>query len=728
LVATVDGGRLVDLKPNKDHVLSEGFMCVKGRAMAEIVHDTDRVLQPLRRVGPPGHFEPVTWDDALGDIAERLRSLVDREGPDSMAVFAGNPPAFDFATYLWIHGFQKAVGSRWKYGVNGEDAASRNVASHLLYGSPAVMMVPDFWRSQLVVIIGANPVVSKGSLVTEPRIRDALSGVVERGGRVVVIDPRRSETARLFEHVPVHAGTDAWLLGAVIGVLLDEDLYDRAFVGEWTRGLEQLRSAVSDVTPERAAERCGVPADQIVALARDLAGSPAAVVYGRTGTCTQQFGTLTNFLQDVINILTGHLDRPGGWVFGWGPVDFARFAKAAGLNTYGSVRTRARGLPDVLGMLPSQGFAEDIELPGPGQIRAVCMIGANPVRSSGAGGARLERALGQLELFFSLDLYVNESNKHAHYVLPVTSMYEREDLPFTFMGNMLRPALWATDPVLEPLGSSRADWTILDEIARRMGLGGAYSFAALRFLARLGVRLSPRVFADLVLRTSSEGDRFGLRRRGWSYKKLKAAPNGVRLRDELPTGVLAKKLVTTDKKVDLAPMEILAELDRLRAHERDTRPFRLLGMREVRSHNSWMHNSPRLAPEGRSMGLHVHPSDAARLCVADGDIVRVTAIGGAVEVPVVIDDDMFEGNVALPHGWGHDAGWRRANALGGRDSNELAGTHDGGFERLSGMSVLNGIPVTIGAVEAGGESGAGEDVPERPPTSSAVANPRLAPP
>lgn len=697
LIAVTQGERLVDLRPNKDHLLSEGFMCVKGRAMAEVVHDPDRVLQPLRRIGGPGEFEPVSWDEALADISTRLKALVDRDGPDAMAGFLGNPPGFDYSAYMWFDGFQKAIGSRWKYGVNGEDAASRLLATHLLYGSSAMVLMPDLWRTDFVLIIGANPLVSKGSLVSEPRIRDALGGIVTRGGRVVVVDPRRTETARLYEHVPVHAGSDAWLLAGIINVLFEEGLVDERFTTRWTKNIDVLRHAIIDITPQRAAAQCGVPAEVIVDLARSISGARSAVVYGRTGTCTQFFGTLNNFLQDTINILTGNLDSVGGWLFPWGPIDLAKAAERMGLSGYGNVRTRARGLPDVVGLLPSQGFAEDIELEGPGQIRAVCMMGANPVRSSGAGGERLERALDGLELFFSLDIYMNETNRYADYILPVCTMYEREDLPFNFMSLMLRPTLFATKAVIPPQGASRPDWEVLDEIARRMGLGGAYSFSILRRLAKIGLRLKPRTMVDIALRTSSKGDLFGLRRKGISFKKLQAAPNGIRLREDLPTGVIADKLRTADKLIDLAPTVIIEEIQRLKDHVSSELPFRMIGMREIRSHNTWMHNSPRLTPEGRSMGVHMHPDDAASCGVVEGDLVRLASPGQEIVVPVVLSEDMFRGNVALPHGWGHDAGWKRANSLGGRCSNELAGPYEGDMEPLAGMSVLNGIPVSIEA-------------------------------
>lgn len=697
LVAVTENGRLLELKPNRDHVLSRGFMCVKGRAMTDVVYDEDRVLQPLRRTGGPGEFEPVSWDVALDDIATRLKALVHEHGPGAYAGFIGNPPAFDYATYLWFDGFQKAIGSPWKYGVNAEDGASRMFATSLLYGSAAYLMLPDLWRTRFAVIIGANPLVSHGSLVSEPRIRDALRGIVDRGGRVVVIDPRRTETARQFEHVPLHAGTDAWLLAAIVHVLFAEDLIDTAFTAAWTRNVEALRGAVAPFTPERAAGKCGVAAEAISELARGLAGAESAVVYGRTGTCTQAFGSLNNFLQDVINILTGNLDAEGGWLFPGGPIDFARFAAMGGLDTVAKTRSRARSLPDVNGLLPSRALAQDIELAGD-RVRALCTLGANPVSSSAGGGPALGEALEKLDLHFSLDLYQNETNKHAHYILPVTSMYEREDLPFTFLGNMLRPSVFATDAVIERRGEVRHEWEVLNELARRMGLGGAYAFRAQRILARLGWRPMPRQIVDLVLRTSPAGDWFGLRRNGVSIKKLlRRHPDGLQLNDELPVGVIGKKLRTKGRKIDLAPQVILAELVRLdgQATDRAGDELLLIGMRETHSHNSWMHNSERLSPHGRSLTLRIHPDDAASRGLADGEWATVQSSRAKVEVKVAVSEEMFPGNVALPHGWGHDGGWQHANSLGGANFNALVDPEDGGVEALSGMSVLNGIAVRV---------------------------------
>ena len=696
LIATIEDGHLVSLEPNRDHVLSQGFMCVKGRAMPDVVYDDNRLLYPMRRNGSPGSFERITWDEAISDIAQQLKSIVDTHGPSAYANFVGNPPAFDYAAYLWLNGFQKAIGSPWKYGVNAEDGASRTVASALLYGSPAILMMPDLWHTQLAVIVGANPLVSHGSMVTEPRIRDALRSITGRGGRVIVIDPRRTQTAQQFEHMPIHAGTDAWLFAAISHVLLRDNDCDTEFLQAWSVNVDQLRVVLGPFTPAAASAVCGIAATDIETLAHDIAASPSAVVYGRTGTCAQQFGTLTNFLQDVVNILSGNLDTPGGWLFPSGPIDFAKFAAMSGMDTYGQTRTRASGLPEVLGMLPSRGLAEDIMLEGDGRIRALCTLGANPVLSSGGGPELLEQALEQLELHFSFDLYQNETNKHAHYLLPVRSMYEREDIPFTYLGNMLRPSVFATKAVIEPLGECRQEWVVLNDIARRMGLGGAYAIKPLRVLARLGMSVTPKAMVDVLLRTSANGDWFGLRRNGISFRKiLDRHPDGLRIRDELPTGVIGNKLRTADKRLNLAPPEILAELDRLQTTVHGLYAFRLTGMRETKSHNSWMHNSTRLSPEGRTQTLRIHPDDANGLGLQNGDLATVTSPAAAIVVPVELTDEMFPGNVALPHGWGHSGGWQHANSLGGINSNVLAGPYPGSVEALAGMSVLNGIPVNI---------------------------------
>ncbi|CDO30874.1 molybdopterin-containing oxidoreductase family protein [Mycolicibacterium porcinum] len=697
LIATVRDGHLTGVRGDRDNPYSQGFACSKSSAMVEITHDPDRLLTPMRRRGAPGSFEPVTWDEALGDISARLQHIVAEHGPHAYASFFGNPPVFHHGSLLALQGFQAAIGSPWKYGVNGEDGASHMVANALLYGSTAIGTVPDLWRTHFALIIGANPFVSRGSTVSEPQLRQALRGIVERGGRVVVVDPRRTETARNFEHLAIRPGTDAWLLAAMLNTMIAEGLVDRAAITEHTAGFEVLASHIEGFSADLAAEHCGIAANVIRDLARDFAEAPSGVVYGRTGTCTQLFGTLNNFLQQTINVVTGNLEREGGANFGWGPIDFAKFASSAGLSSFGTNRSRTTGLPDVAGMLPSQALVPDIKVPGPGQIRALLTFGANPVLSSGRGGTELEGALETLDLHFSCDLYVNETNRFAHYILPVPTFYERDDAPFALMGNMLRPSLFATEAVQVRIGDTRTEFEILNEIARRMGRGGAYAAAPLRWLARVGINVSPRTMVDALIRTSPVGDWFGLRRTGLSWKKLLTKhPHGTVIKGCLPVGRVAAHIRHDDQKIHLATTEVLDELHRLHhVEDRSDLPMRAIGMRELRSQNTWMHNAERLMPSDRRHVGHIHPDDASRIGIGEGDLACIVSDGGEISIPIHLSEDLQPGTVAIPHGWGHNGGWQRANAAGGVNSNQLTAKDPNRTEPLSGMSVLNGIPVRV---------------------------------
>ena len=709
MVATVEDGKLVSLRADKDNPHSKGFCCTKGVAMAEVQNDPDRILHPMKRVGGPGEFERVTWEEALGDIARRLRTLRDTHGPKSIAVHMGNPPYFSYSAVFWGKGFQDAIGTPWWYGVNSEDGASSVAATKLLFGACGVLPIPDYRRTDVLMVIGANPWVSKGSFLHDPRMREHMQGVVERGGRVFVVDPRRTETAERFEHIPLRAGTDAWFLLSVLQVLFSEGLVDEDFLARYTVGADRLRAEALRFPPEATEAITAVPADTVRDVARAIGRAGAAVAYGRTGTCTQKFGTLNNVLHQAVNVVTGNIQRPGGWVFGWSPIPTAEMSEKMGLATYDETHTRVAGLPDSFGFLPSSALYDEIMVPGDGQIRAFAMIGGNSV-VSGPSGHRLVEALESLDTFFAIDLYMNETNKYAHYLLPCTTMYEREDFPMQFLDRMIRPSLMVTEAVTAPAGECRPEWEILDELARRMGLGGAYSNAAQRWVAkRLNLRIKPRQMADLLLRTGKAGDWFGLRRNGWSWKKLTTrAPHGVVLHEDLPLRPLEGRLQHPDKKIHLADTKVMAEITRLEQENAVDveRPYRLIGMREVRSHNSWMHNAPRLMPDSRRHLLRIHPADAEALGLVEGDEARITSRAGEIVVPATLTDEIIPGTVALPHGWGHNGSWRRANASGGATSNFLASSRVEDVEALSGSTVLNGIPVRIEAVSAGGRPGA----------------------
>jgi formate dehydrogenase len=534
-------------------------------------------------------------------------------------------------------------------------------------------------------------------VLSAPRIREQLHEIE----RVVVVDPRRTETARQFEHLAIRPDADALLLLSMLAVIFEEGLSDRLFLERLGEGAGELERLAAGHPPERTEAATTIPAPRVRELARDFAAAEGAAAYGRTGSCLGRHGTLVAFLLDALNAVTGNLDRPGGAVFGRPPVALDDVGEQVGLATYGERRSRIGGFPDVIGNMPAALLPLEIETPGEGQVRALFVSAGNPVLSVPDGEA-LERALDRLELCVSIDLYVNETNRHADYVLPATTFYEREDLPLAFLGFFSTPFIQFSDAVVPPPGECRQEWEVVEDLSRRLGLA-PYSATPLRRLARLGLRLRPEQLADLLLRTGPSGDLFGLRRGGLSLKRLREHPHGLVLADEIATGVLAEKLRTPGRRVRLAPPEIVAEVERLASSNGgDPRfPLRMIGMRELRSHNSWMHNAPLLMRGGRVHALRVHPDDAPAHGLEDGGEARLESKDGAVTVPVSVSDEMTPGTVALPHGWGHRGGWQLANRNAGVNVNLLAGSGPDDLERLAGMAHLNGIAVRVSPVAAG---------------------------
>ncbi|WP_433337094.1 molybdopterin-dependent oxidoreductase [Spirillospora sp. CA-294931] len=678
------------IRPDRRHPLSKGFACPKGIAMNEVQEDPDRVLRPLRRRAD-GEFDEVSWDEAMRDIATRLG----RVPRDAIGWYLGNPGTFSYSHPLWLSGFMAALGSPHLYSAGSQDVNNRFAASALLYGSPLLVPIPDLRRTELLVMIGANPLVSHGSLISAPRIRDDLNAITRRGGRVIVVDPRRTETARQYEHLPVTPDGDAWLLLALLHVIFAEGLADDRACARQATGVETLRTLASEFAPERVAPRCGVPADGVRRLARDLAAAKRAVVYGRTGSCLGRYATLTAFLIDAVTLVTGNLDRPGGAIFGRSAIRLEEILHLSGLATYGRTRSRVGGYPDVLGTFPAGVMAEEIRTPGRGRLRALIVSAGNPILSV-PGAASLDEAFDHLDLLVCIDLYVTDTGRKADYVLPATTFLEREDFPLAFLQNHLTPFVNWTEAVVPPRGEARQEWKIIEDLARHMRLGlGAFPLQ--RLAHRLGLRPTPRFVMDALLRTGPYGDWFGLRRGGLSISKLRKHPHGIVLGGHHRTGTLLKRIQHKDKRVHLAPPEIRREIERLDAGPEPSPeyPLRLIGMRELRSHNSWMHNAPALMRGKRTHTARVSPKDAAVYGLADGMRCRISSPHGSVELPVTVTDEMTPGAIAVPHGWGHTGTWRIANAAGGANVNLLASPAPDDLEPLAGMAHLNGIPVAI---------------------------------
>ena len=698
LVATVQGEEILKLRGDPDHPQSEGFICPKGANFASIRNDPDRVLRPLQRQAD-GSFKPVSWDAALDDIGQRLRGIIREHGSESVGVYLGNPNAWNYGAFLFLMGLAGALKTKHFYTASSADINNYWVVGELLYGHNLSNPFPDIQHTDFMIVLGSNIVVSHGSMMTVGRVKEKLDAIVARGGRVVVIDPRHTETAKHYEWQPLQPDGDPWLVAAMLKTLFDEELVNVAALRAQTTGWETLPALLAGITPARVEAETGMRHADIQQLARAFAAAPRAVLYGRCGASLGPFSTLTKYLIDVFNIATGNLDRRGGLVFGRPMIDTEWVTKLLGLNGYDRWRTRVDQFPEVFGTAPIASMPREITTPGKGQLRAL-IVGAGNMATTSCASGEMNHALGQLDLLVSLDPYVTETNAHAHYILPPTLWIERDGMPiFTQMHNAVPHAQWV--PATVPArGEARDDWWILDQIAKRIGLVPSPIRAA-QWLGRLGLRLSPGSIIDLLMRLSPEGDWFGLRSKGLSRSRLYAQPGGIKLDEAPPVGVLRKKIHHRDRRVHLRHPLIEQEMQRLLAHPATVSadyPLRLISLRELQSQNSWLHNSPRLMTANRTHRLRMNPRDAAKLGLHDNDSVSVTSRWGQIRTPVQLTDEMMEGVVALPQSWGHRGGWKHAVAAGGSNYNQLTSNAPEEMDRPSGNAVLNGIAVRVAAV------------------------------
>lgn len=704
MVAEVQDGRLLSLRPDKDHPLSTGFACQKGIAFTEVVNDPDRVTTPLRR-RPDGGFDEVSWQDALSDIAARLSEIHRRRGSAAIGCYFGNPAAFSYAHPLAMMLFSHGLGfGTHLYSASSQDTHSRFMASQLLYGIPSTVPIPDLNRNRLLVVMGANPLVSHGSVLTAPRIRERLQAIVRRGGRVVVIDPRRTETAAQFDWLPITPDTDALMLLSLLQVMFAEGLVDHDRISGQARGVEWLAHRCAAFPPESTASATGIDPSVLRTLARDLASTPEAAVYGRIGTCAGRSGTLTSYLIDAVNLCAGNLDVPGGSVFGELGVPGERWVMRAlgAVLRYDHRRHTSRigGFGNMIRTEPATMMAAEMTTPGERQIRALIVSAGNPVLSV-PSGAEIRTAIGGLELSVALDLYLTETSSACDYVLPTTTMYERDDFPLPFQTFHVTPFRQATEAVVPPRGQARAEWDIIDDLMSRMARRTPVfaALAALRAPARLlGRRLSPRPFADAVIRLSRGGDLFGLRRGGLSFAALVGGnPHGAIVADQIRTNVLNNAVTYPGGRIRLRHSEIGVEIDRLASRQDPAGfPLRLIGMRDTRSENSWMHNAPLLMRGDRGPRAVMNAADAAARGIGDGDEVAVRSPFGKIALPVSLTEDIVAGTVAIPHGWGHrGGGWQLANRVGGANVNELTSSDPEDVEAVSGMAWLTGVPIEV---------------------------------
>ena len=694
--------RVLSVRGDKNDPFSKGFICPKGASLGRLDDDPDRLTEPVIRDRATGDRRAVSWDEAFDYIAERFPALVAEHGAQATAMYVGNPNAHTISGTLYLPILLRALGTRNLFSASTADQMPKQVSSGLMFGDPLTVAVPDLDRTDYLLMLGANPLESNGSLCTAPDFPGRLSALRKRGGRLVVVDPRATRTAKLAdEHLFIRPGADAYLLFGLVHMLFAENLTDVRLPVD---GLDEVRVAAAEFTPGVVTTRTGVPAETVVRIARELAAAPTAAVYARIGTCTAEFGTLTQWLVDVLNVLTGNLDSPGG----------AMFANAAALGIVrskpfrtGRWSSRARGLPEAMGELPVATLADELRTPGEGQVKALVTVAGNPVLSA-PGGARLDEAFAGLDFMVSVDRYVNETTRHADVIQPPPRIVEAAHYDFALLQFAVRNYARYSRPLV-PLAGRPSETEILVRLAAALtgrahrDTGEQSQVAAVDELVIAGMLHKagiPDRRGELIGENSTE-QRIDLMLRLGPYGEWNGGTLNLRTLLDNPHGIdlgpltprLPGALRTASGRVDLAPEQLIGDVARLRAAMTDETPeFVLIGRRHLRSNNSWLHNVATLVSGTNKCTLQIHPADVDRLGL--GEQAVVSSAVGTVTVPLEPTETIMPGVVSLPHGWGHgDSSQAVARAHAGVNANAL--TDDSVVDAPSGNAVFNGVPVTV---------------------------------
>ncbi|HYH61937.1 MAG TPA: molybdopterin-dependent oxidoreductase [Solirubrobacterales bacterium] len=699
ITVEVDGREVLRITGDPDDPTSKGYICPKAAALTDLYTDPDRLAKPIRRVGD--EWVEMDWDDALDFAANGLKDVHKRHGTDSLASYIGNPSAHTWSL-LSVVPLREAMDTRNHSSATSSDQLPQHRTSAEMFGNLGLFPVPDLDRTDYLLVLGANPSVSNGSLMSAPGARHRLRDIVKRGGTVVVVDPRRTETAKsASEHVAIQPGGDAFFLLGMLHVLFEEGLTD---VPEVCQGADDIAELVSAWTPERAAPLAGVDAETIDRLARDFAAAPTAAAYGRVGVCQQRTGTLIHWLINVLNAVTGNLDSEGGAMFPEPFIDLTLGLKLAGRGGpkgFGRFTQRVSGLPEMNGEVPIAGLADEILTPGEGQVRGLLVFAGNPVMSA-PGGTRLDEALSDLEFMVSVDQYVNETNRHADVILPPVSALERDEVDVALPLVAIRNHIRFSPAAVPKREGGKEDWEILNGLAKRLGRGLATKARAVSVAARVA---SPARVVESAIAAGPYGI---LRRgpiRGLTLGRVKRAKHGVDLGPMKPR--LPGALLSPDKRVALAPPALLAGAEELEAiaaeretAEREGFDLTLIGRRILNSNNSWMHNSKRLTKGSDRCTAMLNPEDAAARSLQDGSSVKVISRIGEIEVMLEVTDELRAGVVSIPHGFGHSSrngvGWKHAASLPGASVNDI--TDPSVLDALTGNAAFNSVPVRLEAV------------------------------
>ncbi len=680
------GDQVLSIKGDKNDPLSRGYICPKGVAMQDIYSDPNRLRKPVKKHGDS--WVEISWQEAFDSVAKKLVAVQEQHGQNAVAFFAGNPNVHNYGSMTHAGVLRKAVQSKIHFSATSLDQLPHHLTSYSLYGHQSLIPVPDIDHSHYMLIIGGNPLASNGSIMTSPDIPKRLKAIQQRGGRFIVIDPRRTETAEIADqHLFIRPGTDAWLLMAMINTLFAEDLVKTGHLTDLLVGIDQVRSACESFTPELAEQYSGVAAEQIRQLARDMANTEGAVCYGRMGVSVQVYGTLCQWAIQMINILTHSLDVRGGMMASSPAFGYIKPGES-GAGHFAAFHSRVSGLPEFSGELPASAMAEEILIEGEGQIRSLITIAGNPVLSA-PNGNQMDKALAGLDFMVSIDFYINETTQHADIILPPTSALEHDHYDIAFHRFAIHNTARFNQAVFEPAQDSKHDW----EIFNQLGLAIA---------ARKGVDAKPLPSPDQIVD-------YGIQCGPYSAKagheleltldKVKQHIHGLDIGPLEPS--LPQRLCTADGKITLMADYIEQDIARLNADqpliEKDE--FLLIGRRHIRSNNSWMHNSKRLVKGKPRWQLLMHPDDLAAHQLQDQSQVRIQSRVGEVQTQVLASDEVMPGVVSLPHGWGHKREGVNLDIAAeqeGVSCNDL--TDEKLIDQASGNSALNGVPVRIFAV------------------------------
>ena len=711
--------KVTRISGDENHVLSKGFVCPKGVSLDQLHTDPDRLRRPM--IKRDGVHVEVEWDEAYAEIERRLLPIIEESGRNAVGLYLGNPNSHNLAGSLYLRPLIKSLGTRNIFSASTVDQMPRHVSAGLMFGSPISMAVPDLDHTKLLLLLGTDPFESNGSLCTAPDFPGRMRKIRQRGGKIIVIDPRETRTAKAAdEHIPIRPGSDALLLVSMIHVIFEQGWIDLAHLETFIEGLEEVRLAVSPFTPERVAQRCGISAERIRDLATELSQAESAAIHGRIGIHTGAFGTLASWATDTLSILTGNLDRQGGSMFP--KAAHSRVKKKAGGRgfTTGRWKSRGRELPEVMGEFPVSTLVDEIVTAGTGQIRSMITVAGNPVLST-PDAKRLDEALEHLDFMVSVDIYCNETTRHADVILPPPSPLERSHYDISFTTLSVRNYAHYSAPTFKSDTPSEgeilaklslifggqgvdSDPKDLDAILLRGMLEGhladtespLFGESIDRILAQLEPHSGPDALLNLMLRMGPYGDLFGKAPEGLSIEKLEQNPHGIDL------GALESRLPdllsTPSGRIELAPPSIIEDFDRLDEMLEDPagKQLVLIGRRDIRSNNSWMHNLPGLISGKDRCLLHINPLDAAEHELQEGDSISLSSRIGKVTVAVHLTRSIMPGVVSLPHGWGHSASGARlsvAERHAGANSNIL--TDSQSMDPVSGNAVLNGIPVSI---------------------------------